>query len=339
MSHLQHQISLKPYNTFGLDVKTALFCEVHSLNDLKQCLLENPHDEFMFLGGGSNVLFCKDYDGLIIRNAIKGMHVEREDDQHVWLKAFSGEVWHDLVLHCVDKAWGGIENLSLIPGTVGAAPMQNIGAYGVELEKVFVELEALDLTTLETKIFNKEQCAFGYRESVFKRALKGQYFIYSVTLKLEKHPVINVEYGDIRQTLLENGIEPTQASIKDVSNAVIAIRSSKLPNPAELGNSGSFFKNPVISVDQFESLKLMYPEIKGFPQDNGVKVPAAWLIEQCGWKGKRVGETGSHAKQALVLVNYGNAKGEEIYLLAMDIIQSVQEKFGVQLEPEVNLIK
>lgn len=335
---MQNQISLKPYNTFGLDVVAAAFCEVKSLAELKQCLLENPHDQYMFLGGGSNVLFCKNYDGLIIRNHIKGIHIEKEDEQFVYLKAYSGEVWHDLVMYCVDRNWGGIENLSLIPGTVGAAPMQNIGAYGVELEKCFVELEALNLETLELQIFDKQQCQFGYRESVFKRHLKGQYFIYSVTLKLDKHPVSNIEYGDIKQILLKKGTAPETASIKEVSDAIIAIRSSKLPDPKVLGNSGSFFKNPVISVDQFEKLKSDFPEIKYFPQDNGIKVPAAWLIEQCGWKGKRVGETGSHAKQALVLVNYGRAKGEEIYNLALEIIQSVKEKFGIELEPEVNLI-
>ncbi len=292
----------------------------------------------MFLGGGSNVLFCKDYDGLIIRNNIKGIHIEREDEQYVYLKAYSGEVWHELVMHCVERNWGGIENLSLIPGTVGAAPMQNIGAYGVELEKCFVELEALNLETLELQTFNKEQCQFGYRESVFKRHLKGHYFIYSITLKLDKHPHSNIEYGDIRQILSEKGTAPESASIREVSDAIIAIRSSKLPDPKVLGNSGSFFKNPVIPVDQFEKLKTDFPDIKHFPQENGVKVPAAWLIEQCGWKGKRVGETGSHAKQALVLVNYGAAKGEEIYQLALDIIQSVKDKFGILLEPEVNLI-
>ncbi|MCC6817855.1 MAG: UDP-N-acetylmuramate dehydrogenase [Bacteroidia bacterium] len=331
-------ISLKPHNTFGLDVKAAAFCEVNSLSQLKQALLENRLEHFMFLGGGSNVLFAKDYNGLIIKNNIKGIQVEHEDIESVYLKAYSGEVWHDLVVYCVNKGWGGIENLSLIPGTVGAAPMQNIGAYGVELENCFVELEAFNLRTLEFEKFNKQACAFGYRESVFKRQLKGQYFIYSVTLKLNKHPKTNIEYGDIKQILLDAGIQPENASIKEVSNAVIAIRSSKLPNPKELGNSGSFFKNPVISVDHFEQLKIRYPEIKGFPQSQGVKVPAAWLIEQCGWKGKRVGETGSHAKQALVLVNYGHAKGEEIYQLAMDIIKSVKEKFSITLEPEVNLI-
>jgi UDP-N-acetylmuramate dehydrogenase len=292
----------------------------------------------MFLGGGSNVLFCKDYEGLVIKNSIKGIHVVSEDEQHVLLKVYSGEGWHDLVMHCVANNWGGIENLSLIPGTVGAAPMQNIGAYGVELEKVFVELEALNLHTLELHTFNKQACAFGYRESVFKRQLKGLYFIYSVTIRLDKQPKVSVDYGDILQVLTDKGLDQSTASIKDVSDAVIQIRSSKLPDPKVLGNSGSFFKNPVISQDLFNQLQQQYPDIKGFPNEHGVKVPAAWLIEQCGWKGKRVGETGAHAKQALVLVNYGNATGNEVYQMALTIIQSVKDTFGVQLEPEVNII-
>ncbi len=338
MTQVQHHISLKPYNTFGLDVQTRAFAEVNSLASLKEAIAESPEEQFMFLGGGSNVLFCKDYEGLVIKNSIKGIHIVSEDDQHVTLKVYSGEGWHDLVMHCVERNWGGIENLSLIPGTVGAAPMQNIGAYGVELEKVFIELEALNLHTFELHTFNKISCAFGYRESVFKRQLKGQYFIYSVTIRLDKQPKISIEYGDIQQVITDKGIALSEASIKDVSDAVIQIRSSKLPDPKVLGNSGSFFKNPVITKEKFEQLQQQYPGIKGFPNDHGVKVPAAWLIEQCGWKGKRVGETGAHAKQALVLVNYGNASGNEVYQMALTIIQSVKDTFGIQLEPEVNII-
>lgn len=311
---------------------------MNSLAELKEVIAESPEEQFMFLGGGSNVLFCKDYEGLVIKNAIKGIHIINEDDTSVTLKVYSGEVWHDLVMHCVERNWGGIENLSLIPGTVGAAPMQNIGAYGVELEKVFVELEAFNLHTFELHTFNKTSCAFGYRESVFKRQLKGLYFIYSVTIRLDKQPKISVEYGDIQQVIIGKGIALADATIKDVSDAVIQIRSSKLPDPKVLGNSGSFFKNPVISREQFEQLQLQYPDIKGFPNEAGVKVPAAWLIEQCGWKGKRVGETGAHARQALVLVNYGNATGNEVYQMALTIIQSVKDTFGIQLEPEVNII-
>ena len=284
------------------------------------------------------MLLCNDYPGLLIRNAIKGLQIVNEDDDHVLLRVYSGESWHETVMYCVERNWGGIENLSLIPGTVGAAPMQNIGAYGVELEQVFDQLEALNLNTLELETFNKTQCAFGYRESVFKRQLKGQYFIYSVTFKLSKKPIIHADYGDIQAILNEKGLSAETAGIKDVSDAVIHIRQSKLPDPKVLGNSGSFFKNPQITKEHFEALKLQFPDIKGYPQNDGIKVPAGWLIEQCGWKGKRVGNTGSHAKQALVLVNYGGATGSEIYQLAQDIIQSVADKFSIQLEPEVNIV-
>jgi UDP-N-acetylmuramate dehydrogenase len=315
-----------------------LFCEIHSLADLKQAIAETSHEHFMFLGGGSNVLLCNDYNGLLIRNAIKGKQIVREDDEHVFLKVYSGENWHDTVMYCVERNWGGIENLSLIPGTVGAAPMQNIGAYGVELEQVFDQLEAFNLQSFELETFNKAQCAFGYRESVFKRQFKGQYFIYSVTFKLSKKPSIHVDYGDIQAVLNEKGLSPETTSIKDVSAAVIQIRQSKLPDPKVLGNSGSFFKNPQISKEHFEALKLQFPDIKGYPQNDGIKVPAGWLIEQCGWKGKRVGNTGSHAKQALVLVNYGGATGAEIFQVAQDIIKSVSDKFSIHLEPEVNIV-
>ena len=284
------------------------------------------------------MLLCNDYPGLLIRNAIKGLQIVHEDDDHVLLRVYSGESWHETVMYCVERNWGGIENLSLIPGTVGAAPMQNIGAYGVELEQVFDQLEALNLNTLELETFNKTQCAFGYRESVFKRQLKGQYFIYSVTFKLSKKPIIHADYGDIQAILNEKGLSAETAGIKDVSDAVIHIRQSKLPDPKVLGNSGSFFKNPQITKEHFEALKLQFPDIKGYPQNDGIKVPAGWLIEQCGWKGKRVGNTGSHSKQALVLVNYGGATGSEIYQLAQDIIQSVADKFSIQLEPEVNIV-
>lgn len=337
--NFQHNTSLKTFNTFGLDVKTAVFCEVDNLQALKQAISETDQTQIMFLGGGSNVLFCNDYNGLVIHNNIKGMQIIAETDNDIILKAYSGEIWHDLVMYCVDQGWGGIENMSLIPGTLGAAPMQNIGAYGVELEQVFVELEALNLQTFELETFSREQCQFAYRESVFKRQLKGQYFIYSVSIKLSKQPQINVAYGDILTVLNSKGIDPSNATIKDVSNAVIAIRSEKLPDPKVLGNSGSFFKNPTVSVEQFNALQNQFPNIKGFPQSNGVKIPAAWLIEQAGWKGKQVGQTGSHAKQALVIVNYGHATGPEIYQHALNVIESVYAQFGVKLEPEVNLIQ
>jgi UDP-N-acetylmuramate dehydrogenase len=337
-THIQHHVSLKPYNTFGLDVQAKAFCEVHSLEEFKSAIREKGNLPFLILGGGSNVLLSRDYDGLIILNRIEGKEIVEETKDWVKLKINSGENWHELVMYCVDQGWGGIENLSLIPGTVGAAPMQNIGAYGVELEQVFESLEALTLETLELETFVKETCAFGYRESVFKKALKGKYFIYSVTLKLMKHPSVHVQYGDVSAVLEEKGLTAETAGIQDVSSAVIQIRKSKLPNPKELGNSGSFFKNPVIPKAQFETLKQKFPDIKGYEQEAGVKVPAGWLIEHAGWKGKRVGNTGSHAKQALVLVNYGDAKGEEIWQLAQDIIADIETKYGICLDPEVNVI-
>lgn len=334
---LLYNVSLQPYNTFGLDVKAKHFAAVHSLAELKQALIESENESHLFIGGGSNLLLTKDYDGLVILNKIKGLQIEKETEDFVIIKAYSGENWHEFVMYCVDHQWGGIENLSLIPGTIGAAPMQNIGAYGMEIEQVFETLEAINLETLEIEHFNKVECEFGYRESVFKRKKKGQYFIYSVTFRLSKKHKINVDYGDIKAILEQQNIAPELATIKEVSNAVIAIRQSKLPDPKVLGNSGSFFKNPTISVEQFEALKIKFPDIKGYPNSEGVKVPAGWLIEQRGWKGKRVGNTGSHAQQALVLVNYGGANGNEVYQLALEIIKSVQTTYGITLEPEVNI--
>lgn len=327
--------SIQAYNTFGVSVKANEFVIVSSLNELKEVLLFNKNEQTLFLGGGSNMLFTQNFDGLIIKNEIKGKYIQIEDENNIEIKFYSGENWHETVMFSVEKGYSGIENLSLIPGTVGAAPMQNIGAYGVELESVFVELEALNLKTLELETFNHNQCEFGYRESVFKRKLKNQYFIFSVTLKLSKHFIPKMSYGDIQNVLHDKGI--IEPKIKDVSDAVIQIRQSKLPDPKVLGNSGSFFKNPTISSDLFNQLKSNYPEIKGFTNEYGVKIPAAWLIENTGWKGKRIGNTGSHAKQALVLVNYGGATGSEVKALAYQIIESVQKKFNITLEPEVNI--
>ncbi len=331
--------SLKPYNTFGLKVGASEIVECYSLNQVKTAISGNKYDNFLFLGGGSNVLFTKDFEGLVIVNKIEGIEVVSENSETIDIKAYSGNIWHSFVRYCVDNNYGGIENLSLIPGTVGAAPMQNIGAYGVEIENTFVSLEALNLDTFELETFNKTDCNFAYRESVFKNKHKGKYFIFSVTFRLKKqNHNLQITYGDIIQTIEQQGKDISSLTIRDVSDAVIAIRSSKLPNPAELGNSGSFFKNPTVTKDYFENLKVMFPEIKGYEQQGGVKVAAGWLIEQCGWKGKIVGNTGSHAKQALVLVNYGNASGNEIYELALKIIDSVKDKFGITLEPEVNII-
>ncbi|MEI6310803.1 MAG: UDP-N-acetylmuramate dehydrogenase [Bacteroidota bacterium] len=336
---LEH-ISLKPYHTFHIEVYAKYFVEVKSIDDILE-LMELPiYKSYpnLIIGGGSNLLFCKDYEGLIIKNAIKGIEVIREDHDDVYLKANAGEVWHELVIYCIEHGFGGIENLSLIPGCVGAAPMQNIGAYGIEIKELIHEVHALHKNTKQIEIFSNEACQFGYRESVFKRALKDQYIILSVVLKLTKKPQLNTSYGAIQAALAAKNI--VQPSIKEVSEAVIAIRSSKLPNPDVLGNAGSFFKNPEISKEAFDIFNKQFPTAPYYLSSNElVKIPAGWLIEQCGWKGKIVGKTGAHKDQALVLVNYGNAQGNEIYALALAIQQSVKEKFHIDIEPEVNIYK
>lgn len=328
--------SLLPYNTFGIDVSTQSFIEVTTIRDLQEVLIQN-RQPIMIFGGGSNMLLTKDLEVLVIKNSITGIHLVEEEESSVTLAVGGGENWHELVLWTLEQELGGIENLSLIPGTVGAAPIQNIGAYGVELKDVFVKLEAVELATGDLHTFTKTGCKFAYRDSVFKRHLKGKFCITQVYLKLQKAPhTLSLNYGAIRQELAQQAIE--NPTIKDVSNAVIAIRSSKLPDPAVLGNSGSFFKNPEISREQFEGLAKEFPHIVSYDLPSGqVKIPAGWLIEQAGWKGKRVGNTGAHAKQALVLVNYGGATGAEVWQLAMDIQASVKEKFGIKLSPEVNV--
>lgn len=337
--YIQQHIALKPYNTFGIDAFAREFVEVSTVEELEvlASTFNLASRNVLVLGGGSNVLLTKDFDGMVIKNAIKGITLEKEDGEHVWVKAMAGEVWHDFVLYCIDHGYAGVENLSLIPGCVGAAPMQNIGAYGTEIKDVFDSLDAISIDTAETVSFDREDCRFGYRESVFKHEAKGKYIIVSVTFRLSKQPALNISYGAIRQTLEHHHI--THPTIKDVSNAVIEIRRSKLPDPKVLGNAGSFFKNPEIADAQFTALKEQYPELPGYPASAGhTKVAAGWLIEQCGWKGKRVGNTGSHKDQALVLVNYGDASGDEIKALAYDIRHSVQEKFGITIDPEVNII-
>ena len=323
----------------GVSAHADYFAKVSTVEELMQAadFAEENSLPWLVLGGGSNVLFTKDVKGLVILNRISGKEIISEDDQYVYLKAGAGENWHELVMYCVEKGYAGIENLSLIPGTVGAAPIQNIGAYGVELIDVFESLEALELESASVKTFDKEECQFGYRDSVFKKNLKGKVIITSVTLKLRKHPELKYSYASLSDKLKEKGIsEPT---IKDISNAVIEVRQSKLPDPDEIGNTGSFFKNPVISVYQFDELKTQFPELKGYPvSERQVKVPAGWLIEKAGWKGAREGDPGVHDKQALVLVNYGNATGSEIMQLAHKIQRSVQEKFDISITPEVNLI-
>ena len=335
---MQENFSLSAYNTFGLDAKARYFESlngVDQLNDLNS--LPSFKSRRLILGGGSNILLTKDFDGIVLFNNLQGMNIVKEDESTIFLKVGAGEVWHELVLYAIANGFGGIENLSLIPGRVGASPMQNIGAYGVELKDVFYELEAWSIDKEQLETFNSDQCQFGYRESVFKNNYKDQYLILNVTFQLSKHPKINVSYGAIIDTLEEMSI--SNPSIKEVSDAVIAIRSSKLPNPAEIGNAGSFFKNPVIGNTQVAQLKQTYPNMPSYHVDeDSTKVPAGWLIEQAGWKGKSFGKYGVHKNQALVLVNYGGAKGNDIKDLAYDIQKDIAAKFGIVIEPEVNFI-
>jgi UDP-N-acetylmuramate dehydrogenase len=332
---IKHNVSLKKHNTFGINAKAKAFVEIFSEQDLIDILKQNTDPVFL-LGGGSNLLLRKDVDGLIIKNKITGKRIVEEDKDSVLIEVGGGENWHEFVIWTIENGWSGIENLSLIPGTVGASPIQNIGAYGVELKDVFEKLQAVDLQSLATLEFNKTDCKFGYRDSIFKHDLKGRICITKVFFRLSKTPKISVAYGAIQNVLTQKNI--TNPTPKDVSNAVIEIRQSKLPDPAKLGNSGSFFKNPEIEKVQFLAIQKRFPNIVSYPLDNGqVKVPAGWLIEQAGWKGKRIGDCGSHAKQALVLVNYDKATGAEIWDLAMRIQASVLKKFGIKITPEVNI--
>ena len=332
--------SLKDLNTFGIDAIGRRFCRFKNTEDIQRLFDLDPSSEtLLILGGGSNVLFVTDFDGLIARNEILGIDILDRYDNHIWLKVGAGVVWHELVKYCVENNYGGIENLSLIPGTVGAAPMQNIGAYGVELKEVFHELEAFKRSNGEIEVFTNKDCEFGYRESIFKTIARDKYIITSVTLRLStKEHHLNTEYGAIQDILTDWGVE--QPSIRDISNVVMSIRRSKLPDPAEIGNAGSFFKNPVIDKIDFEGLKLEFPNIQGYEVGpDQIKVPAGWLIDQCGWKGKRFGNIGVHKNQALVLVNYGGGKGKEILSLAREIQASVANTYGIELQPEVNLIQ
>ncbi len=336
--NVKEHFDLSNFNTMGLSATARYFASVDSLTDIQQLFSDARFKDLpvFMLGGGSNVLFVEDFEGLIIHLAISGKKVMDEDEDAISLKVGAGENWHTLVQYCVERGWGGIENLALIPGSVGAAPIQNIGAYGVELQEVFKSLEAYEIETGKIRTFNNVQCEFGYRDSVFKKELKGKYIIISVTLSLQKKPVVNVTYRALSDALRAKGIQ--NPAIKEVNKTVIEIRRSKLPDPSEIGNTGSFFKNPVISKAKFEQLKEVHPDIPSYPIGNKVKIPAAWLIDQCGWKGKRFGDAGVHKKQALVIVNYGNATGDEIWNLAQKIRASVQEKFGVSLTPEVNVV-
>ena len=348
MPLLEEHVSLRPFNTFGLDVTARYFARFASAEELRQLLALPPVQAgpLLILGGGSNLLLTQNFGGAVLKNEIKGLEISREDaDIHTaLLRAGAGESWHGLVEYALDEGLSGVENLSLIPGTVGAAPLQNIGAYGTELQDSFERLEALAISTGQLRVFNKEECGFGYRESVFKGSLKNQFVVTAVVLRLHRASAgrpVNVGYGAIRETLADLGIE-AEPTPRDVSEAVVRIRRAKLPDPAEIGNAGSFFKNPELSQRKFDELKSRYPTLPGYPLPGGVKVPAGWLIEQAGFKGLRrgagAGTHGVHAQQALVLVNHGGATGQELRALAEEIIRAVREQFGIELHPEVNIL-
>lgn len=337
--NISENYSLKKLNTFQVNAQAKYFSAIHSVADLRELQQSDVYtrERKLILGGGSNILFTKDFDGLIIKNNLNGINIAKENSEHVWLKIGSGENWHSLVMTCLENKWYGLENLSLIPGTVGAAPVQNIGAYGVELKEFFEQLTAIDLDDGSERTFEKADCDFGYRKSVFKTRYKGRFFIAEVVLKLRKQPSTNISYGAIKNYFDENAI--ADITPEAVSKAVVAIRQSKLPDPEETGNGGSFFKNPIVHKADFEALQRSFPDIPHFPEDkNAVKVPAAWLIEKCGWKGKKHGNAGVHHRQALVLINRGNAAGKEIAALSEEIQKTVSEKFHIKLEPEVNII-
>tara|TARA_R110002020_G_scaffold445961_1_gene658010 strand:- start:90447 stop:91463 length:1017 start_codon:yes stop_codon:yes gene_type:complete len=336
---VQEHISLKRYNTFGIDVKARFFCEIGSIGELRDVLQMGVHHNMVVLSGGSNMLLTNDLDALVVYINIKGKQVVHEDENHVSLQVMAGENWHELVLWTLAQGYGGLENLSLIPGKTGTAPVQNIGAYGVELKDRFESCTAVEVDTLRTIHFSREDCRFGYRDSIFKHEGKGKYIIVSVTFKLtKKHHRLHTEYGDILSELERNNIkEPT---ISDVSKAVISIRNRKLPDPNVLGNSGSFFKNPIIDRKDFLSFMEKHPKAPHYiMSENEYKIPAGWLIEQCGFKGKRYGDAGIHKDQALVLVNYGNATGRELLDLADTIGKTVLDRFNIAIVPEVNIIK
>ena len=335
---IEHHISLKKYNTFGIEAFAKHFVSINTIEDLKAVLQLQEYQDRFILGGGSNMLLTKDIEALVMHIHLKGIEIVSKDDTSVIVKTKAGENWHEFVLWCIAHNFGGLENLSLIPGNVGTAPIQNIGAYGVELKDNFVSCDAIEIETLKTKIFNNSECKFDYRNSVFKKELKGKYIITSVTFKLSKqNHNLHTNYGAIALQLdTMQIIEPT---IKDVSNAVIAIRESKLPNPKDIGNSGSFFKNPVISIEKYEGLKQNFPDIPNYQVSSSTtKIPAGWLIEKAGFKGKRFGNYGVHKKQALVLVNYGDAKGSDILKLSQTIQKTIKHIFNISIEAEVNIL-
>jgi len=335
---IQNNFSLKKYNTFGIEAKAKQFVAVETINELQTILQNHPKDTKFILGGGSNMLLTQDINALVVHINLKGKKILKEDADFVWVQSMAGENWHEFVLWTIDQNFGGLENMSLIPGNVGTTPVQNIGAYGTEIKDTFVSCEAMHIQTQKLKTFTKDDCHFGYRESIFKHEIKDQFIITSVVFKLTKrNHKINISYGDITKELeKQNVITPT---LKDVSNAVIAIRQSKLPDPKELGNSGSFFKNPIILKSEFDKIQALHPEMPHYViSDTTVKVPAGWLIEKAGFKGKRFGDAGIHKNQALVLVNYGNATGQEILNVSKDIQATILKEFGIAIEAEVNVI-
>ncbi len=346
---IQKNISIKSYNTFGISVLAKMFAKFDSLDEMGDLLefaqksMPGRPDPVLILGGGSNILFTSHVNRFVLKNEIKSIKIIKEDEHHIYVQVGAGENWHQFVLHCIKNGWAGVENLSLIPGNVGASPMQNIGAYGVEIKDVFYSLEAYYIRDMKMVNFTLNDCEFGYRDSVFKKKYKDEFIITDVTFRLNRIPQYHISYGAIQAELEKMGVR--DLSLRSVSQAVINIRSSKLPNPAEIGNAGSFFKNPEVSGSQFAVLSSQFPGIIGYGLPNGnIKLAAGWLIEQCGpvkgtsWKGYRNGDAGCHEKQALVLVNYGNAKGEEIFALSKAILKTVKEKFSVDLEREVNII-
>lgn len=337
---IEENVTLTPWHTFGVKASARYFVHIREVGDLNELFTSDYFLEHrkLLLGGGSNVLFMHDFDGLVMHMAINGITVNDADADHVLVTAGAGVIWNDLVRFCVGKGYAGIENLTLIPGTVGAAPIQNIGAYGVELESVFDHLVACDLQTFKFRRFEKEDCKFGYRDSYFKKKGKGRYLVTSVALRLSKKQELNLSYGAIRQTMLDLGLTPDKASIADVSRIVEQIRRSKLPDPEQMGNSGSFFKNPIIPTEKYDKLAAKFDGMPGYKSGEGIKVPAGWLIEQCGFKGQRSGNVGVYDRQALVLINYGGATGREVFELSEQIREEVRRKFDIDLKHEVNII-
>lgn len=334
---VQQNYSLKKYNTFGVEASAKYFGAFTTIDNLQLLLKEYSEQSTLVLGGGSNLLFTKNYDGLVLKNEIRGINTVHEDEDHIYVKVGAGEIWHQFVMHCIKNNFSGVENLSLIPGNIGASPMQNIGAYGVEIKDVFHSLEAFHLREQRILNFTLNDCGFGYRDSVFKKKYKDQFAILTVTFRLNKKPQYNISYGAIKEELEKMGVK--DLSIQSISQAVINIRSSKLPDPNVIGNAGSFFKNPEINEHELHELKLIKTDVPFYKINHDkFKIPAGWLIEQCGWKGYRKGDAGCYDKQALVLVNYGNAKGNEILDLSEEIKKSVQDKFALILETEVNII-